>query len=105
VLFPRVGNVLGLDADTTAGVPLSLPALNGNVTQVSDRFGPSTTDLGTGAGLSPFTTFRVDMTPFQTGTPKNALAAASAVLLVFEVERRVSTSDVQVPGMCVPLTP
>jgi len=105
VVFPRIGDVLALDADKAAGVPLSLPTLNGNVNQVSDRFGASTPDLGTGAGLSPFTTFRVDMTPFQSGTPKAALAAASAVLLVFEVERRVSTSDVQVPGMCTPLTP
>ena len=105
VLFPLVGSVLSLDASDPAGVALSLPALNGNVTQVSDRFGPSTPELGTGAGLSPFTTFHIDMTPFQNGTPKTALAAATAVLLVFDVERRVSTSDVQVPGICTPLTP
>jgi hypothetical protein len=30
------------------------------------------------------------------------LAQADAVLLVFEVERRVSTSTVEVPGVCVP---
>lgn len=105
VLFPLVDKVLSIDADDPAGVALSLPAINGDVLQVLDRFGPSTAELGTGAGLSPFTTFHIDMTPFQAGTPKNALAAATAVLLVFEVERRVSTSDVQVPGVCTPLTP
>jgi hypothetical protein len=105
VLFPLVDKVLSIDADNPAGVALSLPALNGSVTQVNDRFGQTTPDLGTGAGLSPFTTFHIDMTPFQAGTPKSALAVASAVLLVFEVERRVSTDKVQVPGICAPTTP
>ena len=67
---------------------------------MSEKFGPSPNELGTAAGLSPFTAFRFDMTPFRTGAPKNAMAAASAVLLVFEVERRVSVPDVDVPGVC-----
>jgi hypothetical protein len=105
VLFPLVDKVLSIDAEQAAGVALSLPTINGGVLQVLDRFGPSTPELGTGAGLSPFTTFQIDMTAFQSGAPKTALALASAVLLVFEVERRLSTSDVQVPGVCTPLTP
>jgi len=46
-----------------------------------------------------------DMTPFQSGIPKDALTAADAVLLVFEVERRLSTSPVQVVGPCVAPAP
>jgi hypothetical protein len=105
VAFPRVGDVLSLDADSPAGVALALPVLNGDVLSVPNKFGPSPNDLGAGGGLSPFTTFRFDMTPFQTGVPKAAMGAASAVLLVFEVERRVSVPNVDVPGVCQPTLP
>jgi hypothetical protein len=100
VTFPLVEKVIRIEADSPAGVGLDVPVLNGDAAAVSTKFGPSPADLGVGAGLSPFTTFRFDMTPFQTGVPAAALAAANAVFLVFEVEQRVSTSNVFVPGVC-----
>jgi hypothetical protein len=103
VAFPRIGDVLSLEADSDDGVALAIPALNGDVNSVPLKFGPSPTELGTGAGLSPFTLFRLDMSPFQSGVPKTAINAANALFLVFEVERRVSTSNVQVPGVCQPV--
>jgi hypothetical protein len=105
VLFPRVGDVLSLDADSPDGVALSLPVVNGNLVEVPDKFGPSPNELGAGAGLSPFTAFQFTMTPFRTGVPRDAMAAASAVLLVFEVERRLSVPAVDVPGVCQPILP
>jgi hypothetical protein len=99
VTFPLAGQSLAIDVDDPAGIPMSLPALNGNTTTVLSKFGSSEA-LGTGAGISPFTAFRFDMTPFQTGEPKTALTNAGAVLLVLDVERRVSSQTAQVPGIC-----
>ena len=99
-VFPLTTGPLSIDADSPAGVAVSVPALNGAVNAVDTRFGPSVETLGPGAGLSPFTTFHFDMTPFQSGIPKALLGVADAVLLVFEVERRVSTDRVQLPGVC-----
>jgi hypothetical protein len=79
---------------------MSLPALNGDVTTVLSKFGPSPTELGVGAGISPFASFQLDMTPFLTGDPAAALSHTGAVLLVFEVERRVTTGTAYVPGVC-----
>jgi hypothetical protein len=103
VAFPRVSDVLALEADSPDGVALALPALNGDLASVSTKFGPSPAELGTGAGLSPFTRFKLDMTPFQSGVPRTAMTQAGAVLLVFEVERRVSVPNVDVPGVCQPV--
>ncbi len=100
VRFPRVGNTLSLEADALGGIPLGVPALNGDVQSVVTKFGPSPDPLGVAAGLSPFTAYHFDMTPFQSGVPKNAMTQAKAVLLVFEVERRLSVANADVPGIC-----
>ena len=89
------------------------PAFDGgDETAIVDKFGPSQTELSAGAGISPFTKFHFDMTPFQSGIPRNAFygpvdspAPADAVLLVFDVERRLSSTGVTVPGICSPTAP
>jgi hypothetical protein len=97
--FPRVGSVVQLTADTPAGVPLSLPVINGPGGDVLANFGVSN-DLGAGAGISPFSTFNVDFTSFFTDEPLDFIDDTVAVLLVVEVERSVSTDSALVPGAC-----
>ncbi|WP_437972807.1 hypothetical protein WMF11_27230 [Sorangium sp. So ce295] len=97
--FPRVGGVLELTADTEAGVPLSLPVINGPGGDVLSDFGASN-ELGAGAGISPFTTFSVDFTSFYTDPPATFIDETLAVLLVLEVERRVNTGLSFVPAVC-----
>ncbi|WP_437811134.1 hypothetical protein [Sorangium sp. So ce1078] len=97
--FPRIGSVAELVADDEAGVPLSLPVINGNVVDVLPRFGTSS-ELGAGAGISPLTTFDIDFTSFYTSAPLGFIDETVAVLLVMDVERRVSAQNSFVPGVC-----
>ncbi|WP_437778344.1 hypothetical protein [Sorangium sp. So ce1097] len=97
--FPRIGSVAEFVADDEAGVPLSLPVINGNVVDVLPRFGTSS-ELGAGAGISPLTTFDIDFTSFYESEPYGFIDETVAVLLVMDVERRVSTQQSFVPGVC-----
>jgi hypothetical protein len=104
IIFPLVGRLLSLRSDSADGVPLALPTLNGSVVDIVPRFG-SSSELGAGAGLSPFTTFTLNMSAFASGEPKNVLGAARAAFLVLEVERRISTNPIALPGICQPVLP
>jgi hypothetical protein len=97
--FPSLAQLLSFRTDTPAGVPLALPTLNGPVIEVLTRFGASS-ELGIGAGISPFTTFHLDMKAFDSGEPRRLLHLAQAAFLVFEVDRRVDTASVALPGVC-----
>src|SRR5262249_27177615 len=90
--FPRAGRITELAADTEYGVPLSLPVINGPGGDVLSDFGASN-ELGIGAGISPFTTFSVDFASFYTDPPVTFIDETQAVLLVLEVERRVSADS------------
>jgi hypothetical protein len=98
--FPRVGGTIELAADTAAGVPLTLPALNGSGGDVLPSFATNVDLLGTGAGISPFTAFTVDFGSFYSSLPYGFIDNTQAILLVMEVERRVDTSAAFVPGAC-----
>jgi hypothetical protein len=97
--FPRAGGVVELTADTEDGVALSLPVINGPGGDVLTDFGVSP-ELGAGAGIAPFSTFAVDFTSFFTDPPLGFIDESLAVLLVLEVDRRVSTDSSFVPGVC-----
>jgi hypothetical protein len=98
--FPRVGGSIELAADTSEGVPLTLPALNGSGGDVLPSFATNVDLLGTGAGISPFTAFTVDFGSFYSSLPYGFIDNTQAILLVMEVERRVDTSAAFVPGAC-----
>lgn len=97
--FPIVGGVRSFFADDHAGVPMSLPIINGGGGDVITDFGASP-ELGPGAGISPFSTFSVDFGSFYTAPPLTFIGETLAVLLVVEVERRVGTNLTFVPGVC-----
>lgn len=97
--FPRVGGVVDFTADTTDGVPLALPVLNGFGGDVLTDFGTST-ELGVGAGISPFARFAIDFSSFYTDLPLDFIDGTSVAILVLEVERQVSAQSSFVPGVC-----
>ncbi len=99
LVFPSVGGNVELWADSASGVPLPLPADSGPSGDALVEFGASN-ELGAGAGMSPFTTFEVNMSSFFNAPPLNTITEADALILVMEVERRVTTSNVYVPGVC-----
>lgn len=109
VSFPLVGSVASFESTDPLGIPLSFPALNGDTFSVlgdpqsGPNFGVWPSDLGAGAGISPFTSFRIDMRAF--GPPastdvQTVLTKANALFLVFDVERRTSVPVASVPGVC-----
>ncbi|MCU0682316.1 MAG: hypothetical protein MUF34_08695 [Polyangiaceae bacterium] len=98
--FPRAGSVLTFAAEAPTGVQLSLPVINGPGGDVLSDFGVGNGELGAGAGISPFTTFDVDFGSFYSSLPLNFLDDTQAILLVLEVERRLSAEPAFVPGAC-----
>lgn len=98
--FPRAGGVLGFAAEAPTGVQISLPVINGPGGDVLTDFGAGTGELGAGAGISPFTTFDVNFGSFYSSLPLDFLDGTQALLLVLEVERRLSPDAAFVPGVC-----
>jgi hypothetical protein len=98
-VYPVVGKEINVSADEVGGVAMSLPVINGPGGDVLTDFGTST-ELGAGAGISPFSTFTVNFNSFWSEPPKTFIGKTEAVLLVLEVERRVGTVPVFVPGAC-----
>jgi hypothetical protein len=102
VVFPVAGKDVRFEIADLLGAPMRLPAMSGNNATVFDaaHFGSLPDALTEGAGISPFTSFRIDMgftaNPNATDIMDNALA----VYLVFEVERRASNQRVVLPGIC-----
>jgi len=57
--------------------------------------------LGAGAGLSPFTSFELDLSGLDTPNARSAWDSTQALYLMFEIERRVSLDPAWVEGVCV----
>ena len=106
--FPLVGRWFSMPA-VTAGVPASLRVLGDrNPLEVQNRFSANLpSGLGANAGISPFTSFAIDMSFFRDTSLENFADATRALYLVLEVEAREATSPVTVPGLCgvVPSAP
>ena len=108
VSFPLVGRVESLEPDDARGIPLSLPVLAGEAREVLDKFSPagaSDPGLGAGAGLSPFTSFEIDMSSMGAANAQEVWNNTQALYLVFHVERQVSLDPPDVEGVCVLPTP
>jgi hypothetical protein len=111
VWFPLTGHTMPFEASDPLGIPIRAAALNGNVANVLDdglghpiNFGIWPADLGAGAGISPFTSFRFDMRafapPFASQSVQDTLSHTRALLMMFDVERRTSNLNAWVPGVC-----
>lgn len=110
MMFPLDGHTTSFESTDPLGIPVRPTALNGNTTSVIDdgqghptNFGTWPTDLGAGAGISPFTSFRFDMRVFAppaTTQIQNVLTQTRAMFLVFDVERRTANTNAWVPGVC-----
>jgi hypothetical protein len=104
VTFPLVGHLMTLAPDDARGMPLSLPVLIGSAGEALDKFSPSggpDQGLGVGAGLSPFTSFELDMTSLGAANVQDIWNNTQALYLMFEVERNVSFDPTWVEGVCV----
>jgi hypothetical protein len=104
VSFPLVGRVESLEPDDARGIPLSMPVIAGGASEVLDKFSPagaSDPGLGAGAGLSPFTSFEIDMNSLGGANAQEAWNNTQALYLVFSVERNVSLDPPDVEGVCV----
>jgi hypothetical protein len=109
VWFPLAGKTVSFEYDPL-GIALGIRAINGNTFNVLGdpqtgnlNFGVWPTDLGAGAGMSPFTSFRIDMRAFAPPASQDVqdvLTHANAVFVVFDVERRTSVLPAWVPGVC-----
>lgn len=99
--FPLVGRWFSMPA-VAAGVPASLRVLGDrNPLEVQNRFSANLPPgLGANAGISPFTSFAIDMSFFRDTSLVNFADATRALYLVFEIEAREATSPVTVPGLC-----
>jgi hypothetical protein len=108
VEFPLNGSVASFESADPLGIPLAFPALNGDTFAVlgepqNPNFGTWPADLGAGAGISPFTSFRIDMRAFAPPASTDVQAVldhTNALFVVFEVERRTSVPVAWVPGVC-----
>ena len=108
--FPLVGRATSFESTDPLGIPVRPTALNGNTNNVIDdgaghpvNFGIWPAELGAGAGISPFTSFRFDMRVFGPTAPttvQTALTQTRAMFLVFDVERRTANTSAFVPGVC-----
>jgi hypothetical protein len=104
VTFPLVHHLTTLAPDDARGIPLSLPVLVGSASEALDKFSPSggpDQGLGAGAGLSPFTSFELDMTSLGSSNVQDVWNSTQALYLMFEVERNVSLDPAWVEGVCV----
>lgn len=110
VWFPLVGRAVSFESTDPLGTRLSIPALNGNTFNVlgdsqtgTVNFGTWPADLGAGAGISPFTSFSIDMRAFappQSQDVQDVLTKTNALFVVFDVERQTSVPVAWVPGVC-----
>jgi hypothetical protein len=104
VTFPLVGRLMTLAPDDPRGIPLSLPVLAGGADVAIDRFSPPGVPdpgLGVGAGLSPFTSFEIDMTSLGNLPAPDVFKMTQAIYVMFEVEARQSLDPPSVEGVCV----
>jgi hypothetical protein len=113
VFFPALGQTLAYNFNDPSGLGMKLPLMNGSSGEDLAKFGfdPSHAgELGAAAGMSPFTSFTVDMSPMYfnaDGSINAAFSTVHVVSLVFEVEN-VSFSPgvvITLPGVCQPVTP
>lgn len=102
VSFPTSGRSYEFVSADPLGIAIAPSARNGETIDVlsSAGFGAWPVDLDAGAGISPFTSFQLKLGGFQSGIPRSVFDHAQALLLVMEVERRVSTTPAWVPGVC-----
>lgn len=103
VTFPVPGKMYTFGAGDPAGLPIAPRVFNGDTAEVlsAANFGSWPVELDAGAGISPFTSFQLNLQGFQAGVPRTVFDHSRALLLVFEVERKVSVSPAFVPGVCV----
>ena len=106
--FPLVGRRFTIPA-VTGGVASSLRVLGDRAaTEVQNKFNLHVpTGLGANAGLSPFTSFAIDLGFYRDASLVNFRDATRALYLVFEIEGREASSSVTVPGLCgaIPTAP
>jgi hypothetical protein len=109
VVFPLLGHMMALEWGDPLGIAMDVRVLNGDTASVlvdangnPANFGVWPTDLDAGAGISPFTSFRLNMQAFTPGATDafNVLGEATAMFAVFDVERRTANQDVWLPGVC-----
>jgi hypothetical protein len=109
VWFPLVGHTTSFEFNDPLGIPMRVRALNGNTIAVlgdgagNANFSSWPADLDAGAGISPFTSFHLDMRVFgPQASPdiRDVLAHTTAMFMVFEVERRTANVLAWVPGVC-----
>jgi hypothetical protein len=101
--------MMALEWGDPLGIAMDVRVLNGDTASVlvdangnPANFGVWPTDLDAGAGISPFTSFRLNMQAFTPGATDafNVLGEATAMFAVFDVERRTANQDVWLPGVC-----
>jgi hypothetical protein len=112
VVFPTIGAPLAYDFGDPNGLGMELGLMNGSAGLDTEHFpfdplNPSA--LGQGAGMSPFTSFDIDMTPMYFNSNHfvvDAFKNVRVVSLVFEVENVPSSPAIKVdlPGVCQPVT-
>jgi hypothetical protein len=110
VQFPLVGRTMSFEFEDPLGIPMRVRALNGNTSSVlvdangnPGNFGTWPVELDAGAGISPFTSFRLDMRVFETAESpqiRDVMTRTNAMFAVFEVERRTTNVEAWVPGVC-----
>jgi len=110
VAFPLSGSLFSFSSTDPLGIPMRVRALNGNTGSVivdasgnPANFGIWPQDLDAGAGISPFTSFRLNMQVFAPPASmdiQKVLTNATAMFAVFEVERRTANVDAWLPGVC-----
>jgi subtilisin-like proprotein convertase family protein len=109
VLFPLFGRITSFESSDPLGIPIRPRTLNGDTVAVlgdgagNPNFSVWPADLGAGAGISPFTSFRLDMRAFgpqASQDVRNVLTHTTALFFVFEVERRASNLAAWIPGVC-----
>jgi hypothetical protein len=109
VIFPVARPLVSFEPGDPAGVPIRPRALNGNTVNVlgdgqgNVNFGAWPDDLGAGAGISPFTSFQLNMQVFAppaTQDVQSVLTQTTALFFVFDVERQTANINATMPGLC-----
>ena len=92
-----------LASDDPRGVPMPFPVLAGGSDEAIDKFAPQNAPdpgLGAGAGLSPFTSFEIDMTGLGNLPQPDVFKLTQAIYVMFLVEARQSLDLPDVEGVC-----
>lgn len=100
VTFPVSGRDLQFALREPSGVAMSMRVASGSNGEVLASMSQLPNDLFAGAGISPFTSFEIDMGFRDSEEGEQVLDMANAALLVFEIESRTTTQSVRLPAIC-----